>query len=104
MNIQEYLLTTAMEECGELIKVLSKCSRFGMNSEYDGRSNLERVLAEFSDLYGVMCLLKENGIIDRIYDPTMVQAKKEKVMKFANLAAGMGTRSDLENFGKEGAD
>lgn len=64
MDRKEYLLTCLMEECSEVIKNCSKAIRFGLDSEYEGVSNKDSIINEFTDVYTIMNMLSEEKYID----------------------------------------
>jgi hypothetical protein len=50
----EYLLITAMEECGEVTQALSKILRFGGDAEYQGVTARQRAQDEVDDLLATL--------------------------------------------------
>lgn len=93
MNQREYLITTLMEECSELIKDGSKALRFGDDSknENDELSAIEKLYREFIDIAASIELLLEYDIIKDIdyemYD-TLIADKKKRVVNYMNEHTG----------------
>jgi len=83
---QEYILECLAEECAEVQKVKSKIIRFGINSEYNGISNLDLLVNELYDLIEVIELLKDNNqeieikLVEKLVNDK--GAKKKKVLDF----------------------
>lgn len=95
MNIKELLLILVMEECDEVSQRASKAIRFTLEEvEPNGtetRTNGERIIHEFNDLYAVMELLHASGHIDRIIDRDLISLKKEKILKWIEYSEQKGT-------------
>lgn len=91
MNLQEHLLSCLAEECAEVAQRVSKALRFGLEEVQPGQpmNNLERIALELNDLVAIKELLRENGVNLRI-DHQAVEAKKVKVLKFADYARSQG--------------
>jgi hypothetical protein len=68
MTKQEYLLICLMEELAEMQQAISKCLRFKPEDEYleadTGilRTNLRKVIEEYSDVRAIMKLLEETKL------------------------------------------
>ena len=74
-------LLILQEEAGELTQAISKCFRFGKDSEWNGVSNLQRLESEIGDVLAMIDILVERCYIS---DSNINQAKinkKEKVVK-----------------------
>lgn len=56
-NEIETLLSHLQEECGELVQVVSKIDRFGMNNEYKGETNKQRLIQEIGDVLALVMIL-----------------------------------------------
>ncbi len=93
MTRQEHLLTTAMEECAELIHKLSKVKRFGADDHEPGQSltNREQVIAEFTDLVGAMELA---GYPLEVVHGPKVDVKIAKIEAFLAYSAERGTLTE----------
>lgn len=92
MNKNEHLLTILTEECGEVIKEVTKSLRFGLNDHppYNNKTNKEKLESEIADLYGVVELLVENNIISEI-NVVDIFNKKAKVAKWMSYSENIGT-------------
>ena len=86
--IHEDMLDLVQEEAAELIHIISKCKRFGLqNSSQEftnGRTNLSMLIQELGDLLSVV---DAAGLID--HNPKMLnQAKAAKLRKLAVYGPG----------------
>lgn len=95
MNRTEHLLTILAEECNEVGQRVSKALRFGLNEVQPGqtRQNTDRLLEEILDLFAVVEMLQEEGLI--YIEPSIgtaaIDAKKAKVEKFLEYSKQCGT-------------
>lgn len=76
-NEKEIMLIT-QEECAEVTQAISKIFRFGLLSQYNGRSNRERLAEEVGDL---MCMIDLLIDTDMINEAEVMAAKNEKMFK-----------------------
>lgn len=55
------------EECAEVIQMVSKIRRFGLDEEHrkDGGKNRERLECEIGDVLAMFDLLEDMGIVNR---------------------------------------
>lgn len=92
MNIQEYLLTCLSEEAAELIQVVGKAQRFGLDDNYFDESPREALERELNDLLGVIELMNENDDVDITgwISRDSIEAKKKKVKKFMKYSENKG--------------
>jgi NTP pyrophosphatase (non-canonical NTP hydrolase) len=76
----EEILTIVQEECAEVIQIISKCRRFGINEKHikSGLVNREYLTNEIGDLVAMIELMKEYSILDPI---EIEKAKKQKIEK-----------------------
>lgn len=93
MTRKEHLLTITSEECNETAQRISKALRFGLSEIQPGqkRTNIERFTEEFSQLYAMVEMLKEEGHIHKILDEEEIQNKKVKVEKYLEYCKQIGT-------------
>ena len=63
LNKIDYLLVCLQEECAEVQKVISKSLRFGLEDRYKNPLNIEKLNCELNDIYAVVRMLNEEGII-----------------------------------------
>lgn len=72
------ILCIAQEECAEVSQAISKIFRFGIDSEWNGKTNKQRLEEEVGDLYAMIEMLKQEGIID---SEAVEVAKNKKLTK-----------------------
>ena len=90
MNVQDYLLTTLIEECSEVIQAISKGQRFGMDNRYGNHdTKREHIAYEIDDLLGVIALCQDKGILQDSNSDRR-QAKAVKVMHYLNESIEAG--------------
>lgn len=77
-KIQE-LLVILMEECGEVIQASSKVLRFGEES------NMKELQKEIGDLYAMLTLMEENGLITWEACEARQERKFEKLKVYSKL-------------------
>ena len=82
MNRLEELLTILSEECAEVQQVASKCVRFGMDSEYQGQTNRQRLELELGDLLAMFKLILQETNLSEEAVMNAAEAKLVKVEKF----------------------
>jgi hypothetical protein len=80
----DYLLTCIAEECAEVAQRATKAIRFTLDEKEPGQelTNKERLVQEFNDLYAIMEMLNEMGVIDEFINLEAIEKKKLKVEKF----------------------
>ena len=93
MNNLEYLLTSIMEECGELSQSISKCVRFTPDHvcPKKHKPNIEDLRIEFSDVMALFELLKEEEGIDIQASRTLIDAKKTRFKQMRQISRELGT-------------
>lgn len=84
MTRQEHLLVITMEECDETSQRASKALRFGLEEVQKGQdlNNAMRLIQEFNDLYAMMIMLYQEGMIPHVLDNSLIEKKKENVEKW----------------------
>jgi NTP pyrophosphatase (non-canonical NTP hydrolase) len=79
---KEYLLILA-EECSEVIKVITKTFRFGLDSKNpyipDSPTNKEELIQEIGDVMAMVELLKDSAL--ELTDDSLKLAKQKKIDK-----------------------
>jgi len=92
MNRQEMLLIILQEELAEVSKEVSKVLRFGKDEicsipsiNPDKLTNSQRVTLEVADLFGVLEMLRDEGVIEypMLYD---IRNKKSKVEMYLKVS------------------
>lgn len=98
MNRLELLLVILSEECAELAKECSKALRFGLDDFEPGTTvnNRDRIINEFNDLYAMIQMLVNDGILDNnlIGDSKSIKKKISKVETYLNYSKNAGTLND----------
>ena len=82
---QKEVMSILQEECAEVIQAVSKIFRFGIDMEYNNRTNRERLTEEVGDLMCMIQLLHETGLIDSTNSITAAENKREKLKKWSNI-------------------
>jgi hypothetical protein len=84
-----------MEECSEVAKVTSKSLRFGTDHCLEGKpyANSELLVCEIMDLYAMIEMLNDEGIIE-LDHYNLIDEKKERVEKFLLLSKERGHLED----------
>jgi NTP pyrophosphatase (non-canonical NTP hydrolase) len=80
-------LEILQEECAEVIQVICKIERFGIDSYYPETtiSNHEKLTKEVGDLLAMVDILVDRGVLDTAEMITAKQAKTEKLKHWSNL-------------------
>jgi NTP pyrophosphatase (non-canonical NTP hydrolase) len=76
-QIEEIMLIT-QEECAEVTQAISKIFRFGFDSSYNGRTNVQRLEEEVGDLMCMIDLMINSGVVN---EHAVTSAKNEKMLK-----------------------
>ena len=85
-RVQE-ILDILQEECAEVIVEVSKCRRFGLDSEHYKTGELHQAMLE-QELGDVLCmieLLYMEGVISEEGLMAAKQRKEEKLRKWSNI-------------------
>jgi NTP pyrophosphatase (non-canonical NTP hydrolase) len=72
-------LVIAQEECAEVIQVISKIQRFGIDD-----ANRQKLTAEVGDLLCMVDLMIEQNLIDADLTPA-IEAKRTKLKKLSSI-------------------
>lgn len=75
----------AQEECAEVTQAISKVFRFGFDSEYQGRTNKQRLEEEIGDLMCMLQMMEERELIDWTLVSLAANAKKIKLKTWSNI-------------------
>jgi NTP pyrophosphatase (non-canonical NTP hydrolase) len=99
---QEEILRIMQEECGEVVQMVSKVCRFGIDGIHlkDGGTNKERLAEEMGDLLCMIKLAIEHCIVDETNVMCASEAKEAKLHKWSNIfneAVQDRARVDLAN-------
>jgi NTP pyrophosphatase (non-canonical NTP hydrolase) len=84
---QNEILLIAQEECAEVTQAISKIFRFGMDAKHpnEDRDNKQRLTEEVGDLYCMIELMVESGMIDRNELLNASGTKRHKLIKWSNI-------------------
>ena len=88
MNSKENeILNILQEECAEVIQMVSKCRRFGMNESHlkNGGTNRERLTEEIGDVICMLKLAQDFGIVDVTEVDDAAFRKLEKLKIWSNI-------------------
>jgi len=75
----------AQEECAEVTQAISKIFRFGIDSEYKGTSNKDRLEEEVGDLLCMIDIMIEKCIISDSSVNAARKAKREKLKTWSGI-------------------
>lgn len=93
----EHLLTCLAEECCETAHRVSKALRFGMDEVMEGSvlSNHEKLLQELIDIYSVVVILQDEGILAEFeVTEEIVARKREKIERYMKISKVQGVLQD----------
>ena len=93
MTRTQLLLLKLAEEAAEVSQIALKAAQFGLDDVWDKVAPLsvrDRLHGELDDLLGVVMLLNLEANLGFESDPARVQAKAEKVNRYATLSAELG--------------
>jgi NTP pyrophosphatase (non-canonical NTP hydrolase) len=79
------ILLILQEECAEVIQAISKCFRFGVDSEYNDQTNRQRLEQELGDLVCMIELLFEEGIVTELGLYESAERKMEKLRHWSTI-------------------
>ena len=84
-DIEKQILLICQEECAEVTQAISKVFRFGYDSEYNGRTNQQRLTEETGDLLCMIQLLMEKGILNEsaVYRASL--DKRNKLQQWSDI-------------------
>ena len=85
METNNEIMLIAQEECAEVTQAISKVFRFGMDAEYNGRTNKDRLEEEMGDLLCMFQLMEERGLVDWSRVSVAAQMKREKLKTWSNI-------------------
>jgi NTP pyrophosphatase (non-canonical NTP hydrolase) len=82
---EKEILLIAQEECAEVTQAISKVFRFGFDSEYNGKTNQQRLTEELGDLICMINLMIETGIVDDMSVHKAALNKRNKLQQWSNI-------------------
>jgi NTP pyrophosphatase (non-canonical NTP hydrolase) len=77
----EYL-DILQEECAEVIQIISKIKRFGLYSNFTGKTNQQLLVEEVGDVYALIQYLEEKKVFSRWDIEARARVKQQKIKKF----------------------
>ncbi len=95
MTETEHLLSILGEEGVEVAQRTSKANRFGLDEIQPGQEfdNADRIMHEYAEMTAVYEMLELRGLLPTV-DPSLVMAKKAKVISFLEYSRKCGTLQD----------
>ena len=82
----EEILDILQEECAEVVQVISKCRRFGMENTYkDGGTQREHLIQELGDVTLLIELLKAHGVYTDQELRAAQTRKSLKLVEWSNI-------------------
>lgn len=84
-NTETEALVILQEECAEVIQVISKIHRFGMDGKYGDKTNNQRLVQEVGDVFALVAYLIERNVIDEDSITSAAEKKQNKLKKFSKL-------------------
>jgi NTP pyrophosphatase (non-canonical NTP hydrolase) len=85
INKLQQLMTITMEECGELTQQCSKIIRKYKDFENIEDDQREKLLEELGDVYCMIDLMCEHGVVDWKHIYARSSAKKDKLKIWSDL-------------------
>jgi NTP pyrophosphatase (non-canonical NTP hydrolase) len=86
MNQKEKeVMLICQEECAEVVQAISKCFRFGFDSEYEAKTNHQRLTEEVGDLLCMIHLMIEKNIVDDMSVHKAALNKRNKLQQWSNI-------------------
>ena len=84
---QKEVMLIAQEECAEVIQAVSKVFRFGMDDVHPttNKSNRDSLEEEVGDLFCMLELMQEHGIINSINVLNANVRKRNKLKKWSSI-------------------
>jgi NTP pyrophosphatase (non-canonical NTP hydrolase) len=82
---EKEILLIAQEECAEVTQAISKVFRFGIDAEYNGRTNYQRLTEEVGDLLCMIDLMIDSKIIDGVAVENAALQKRNKLRQWSDV-------------------
>ena len=93
MTRPQLLLLKLAEEAAEVSQIALKAAQFGLDDVWEKVAPLsvrDRLGGELNDLLGVVAMLNQDAALGFLADPGKMEAKAEKVNRYAALSAALG--------------
>lgn len=78
-------LLILQEECSEVTQATSKCFRFGMDGQYNGESNRQRLEQELGDVLAMIDILISQSEISQTHLDDAKRRKFKKLSQWSTL-------------------
>jgi hypothetical protein len=88
MNTQvTEIMDILQEECAEVIQMVSKCRRFGIDTVHikAGKANRQCLTEEMGDMLAMIDLMVEHGVVTATELETAKQEKFNKLKKWSRI-------------------
>jgi NTP pyrophosphatase (non-canonical NTP hydrolase) len=84
---QEEILNILQEECAEVIQMVSKCRRFGLDQQHlkADKPNRDKLTEEIGDVLAMINLCIEHKIVNQDQVMTAQQNKFKKLKQWSNI-------------------
>lgn len=82
---QQEILLIAQEECAEVSQAISKIFRFGLDDNYNGKTNRERLEEEVGDLVCMIELMQKHGLLDPEFLRQATRTKYSKLERWSTI-------------------
>ena len=82
---EKQILLICQEECAEVTQAISKVFRFGIDAEYNGRTNYQRLTEEVGDLLCMLGLMMETNLIDENAVERAAIEKRNKLQQWSTV-------------------
>jgi NTP pyrophosphatase (non-canonical NTP hydrolase) len=82
---QKEILLITQEECAEVTQAISKVFRFGIQAEYNDKTNRDRLTEELGDLLCMIELCYDSDIVDYLQVKDAQHRKYEKLKKWSSI-------------------
>lgn len=90
MNYEQHAFLKLGEECNEVAMLCSKIIQFGLDSEYEGKTNRQRLDEELNDIMGCLLNLRVETDFDFVEDREAIWKKFKKMEFFRDISEGLG--------------
>lgn len=90
MKTEQHAFLKLGEECNEVAMLCSKIMQFGLDSEYEGKTNRERLTEELNDIMGCILNLRCHTDFDFIEDREAIWKKYKKMEYFRDISEALG--------------
>lgn len=84
---EQEIMDILQEECSEVIQMVSKCRRFGLDETHikTGELNRDLLTGEIGDVMCMIELLQERGVINAPSVQAAIRAKRERLKQWSNI-------------------